>query len=325
MTRDSSLDEVIKRDWGRINEQYVRRGEIAADLSWLGSWNDELEAMNANKNGRPYRFPRSLVKFVRLLRDVWHLGLRQAEGLLRALSDALEFEVPDYTTLWHRLVKDEADEVVPPRRQATLAIDSTGLAVTQRGEWLRDKWHICRGFVKAHVAVDVATATVAAVMVSDDHGYDAHFLVPLVRQAQRRLEVVRVLADAAYDTRENFEFLRSEGIEAGINMRKNANQKLRGDTYARPLAVRERRQSRQGKLDTTIRVQYALEGRGHVLSGEARTGQGTALAAQRLNAVLGAAQVHRLQPVGHGVRLFNTVKPIERFKAPLPFNSIQQY
>jgi hypothetical protein len=96
-----------------------------------------------------------------------------------------------------------------------------------------------RGFVKAHVAVDVEMLDIAAVMVTDDRGYDAHFLVPLVRQAQRRLDIVRVLVDAAYDTRENFEFLRNEGIEVGIRIRRNANARSLGRSLARPLAVRE--------------------------------------------------------------------------------------
>lgn len=32
-----------------MNEQYVRRGEVAFDLSFIGSWNDELEEMNSGK------------------------------------------------------------------------------------------------------------------------------------------------------------------------------------------------------------------------------------------------------------------------------------
>ena len=234
---------MVKRDWGGLNEQYVHRGELLGDLAWLASWRSELDEMNSNKRGRPYRFPRSLVRFVRLLRDIWHIALRQAEGLLRALSEALNFEVPDYTTLWHRLVRDEVEEVSPGRHDGvTLAIDSTGLAVSQRGEWLRDKWHVHRGFVKAHVAVDVETLEIAAVMVTDDRGYDAHFLVPLVqRSLDHGARVVRVLADAAYDTRENFEFLRNEGIEAGIRIKRNASAKSLGRSLARPLAVRELR------------------------------------------------------------------------------------
>jgi len=38
-----------------------------------------------------------------------------------------------------------------------IAIDSTGIKVTNRGEWMRHKWH-CKsrkGYLKIHVAVDI--------------------------------------------------------------------------------------------------------------------------------------------------------------------------
>lgn len=289
MTRDCSLDSMVERDWHKIDEQLAHRGEVVADLSWIAAWDEELAAMNARKNGRPYRFPRSLVRFVRLLREVWHLGLRQAEGLLRALGEALAFDVPDYTTLWHRLVRDEADTVVPPRHDGmVLAIDSTGLAVTQRGEWLRDRWHVHRGFVKAHVAVDVTTATVAAVMVSDDRTHDRGFLIPLVRQAQRLGTVKRVLADGAYDTHDNFDFLRREGIEAGIKTRKNANQHMRGGTFARPLAVGER--ERLGEDGRSRKYEYSLRWKVEVVFSAVKRTLGEALRARRSDLMLREAQ-----------------------------------
>ena len=39
-----------------------------------------------------------------------------------------------------------------------IAIDSTGIKVTNRGEWMRHKWH-CKsgkGYLKIHVAVDIS-------------------------------------------------------------------------------------------------------------------------------------------------------------------------
>ena len=36
-----------------------------------------------------------------------------------------------------------------------IAIDSTGIKVSNRGEWIRDKWHIRKGYLKIHVAVDI--------------------------------------------------------------------------------------------------------------------------------------------------------------------------
>ena len=40
-----------------------------------------------------------------------------------------------------------------------IAIDSTGIKVTNRGQWLRDKWNIKKkGYLKIHIAVDTKKA-----------------------------------------------------------------------------------------------------------------------------------------------------------------------
>lgn len=37
-----------------------------------------------------------------------------------------------------------------------IAIDSTaGIKVSNRGEWIRHKWNVKRGYLKIHVAVDI--------------------------------------------------------------------------------------------------------------------------------------------------------------------------
>ena len=91
------------------------------------------------------------------------------------MLSVLGLKAPDHTTIWKRLSTERAKPVVPPQ-EAVVAIDSTGLSTTLRGEWIRDHWHKHRGFVKAHVAVDVLKLDVLGVIV-----------------------IRRVLADAAYD------------------------------------------------------------------------------------------------------------------------------
>ena len=36
-----------------------------------------------------------------------------------------------------------------------IALDSTGIKVANRGEWMRHKWHVRKGYLKIHVAVDI--------------------------------------------------------------------------------------------------------------------------------------------------------------------------
>jgi hypothetical protein len=50
-----------------------------------------------------------------------------------------------------------------------IAIDSTGIKVTNRGQWLRDKWNIRKGYLKIHVAVDVKSKKILSMKVTDEH------------------------------------------------------------------------------------------------------------------------------------------------------------
>jgi hypothetical protein len=38
---------------------------------------------------------------------------------------------------------------------ALIALDSTGIKVANRGEWMRHKWHIRKGYLKIHITVDI--------------------------------------------------------------------------------------------------------------------------------------------------------------------------
>ena len=42
------------RNWKNYNESLVRRGEILLDFDIIDNWNDELEEMNKNKEGRKF-------------------------------------------------------------------------------------------------------------------------------------------------------------------------------------------------------------------------------------------------------------------------------
>ncbi len=60
----------------------------------------------------------------------------------------------------------------------------------------------------------------------------------LIEQAEKKAKIEKILADGAYDTRDNFNLLEKKGIESGIKIRKNANPRARGSSY-RKRCVRE--------------------------------------------------------------------------------------
>jgi hypothetical protein len=219
------------------DERYVKRGRELLARAWLRRWRYELKRVNHGRRGRPFVLPPAMAPVVQRMLVSMRLSWRALEGVLSAL---LPVKAPDFTTIWKRLSREEAEPVVPPR-SAIVAIDSTGFSSTVRGEWLRDHWRKRRGFMKAHVAIDVASLDVLAVVVTGDSVHDAEAFVPLVQQVlDRGVMIRRVLADGAYDSRKNFDLLRRHGIEGGIKVRKNASMRSGGVSFARPLAVRER-------------------------------------------------------------------------------------
>lgn len=64
------------RDWKEYNEHLKKRGEILLAIESLSGWQEELQEMNLGKNGRPFRYPHSLVLFLGTLRVVFSLPYR---------------------------------------------------------------------------------------------------------------------------------------------------------------------------------------------------------------------------------------------------------
>jgi Transposase DDE domain len=61
------------------------------------------------------------------------------------------------------------------RRHSNIAVDSTGIKVTNRGEWILDKWKNKRkrkGFIKIHVAVNIKTKKIVSMNVTKETIHD---------------------------------------------------------------------------------------------------------------------------------------------------------
>ncbi len=238
MPGDDVLEHQVLNHWRDNDERYIRRGEKAAVDEH--DWHRSLMRVNNKRRGRPFVLPPEMVEPVRRMMIEQHLSYRAAEGHLRRMLSALGMKAPDHTTIWKRLAAEQAPPNVSPRR-AIVAVDATGFTITLRGEWLRDRWHKHRGFVKAHVTVDVGTLEVLAVVITDDTVGDNVMFSALIEQVLARgIIVERLLADGAYDTYDNFDLLHERGIDAGIKMAEDAVTRSKGHTRARPYAVRER-------------------------------------------------------------------------------------
>jgi hypothetical protein len=208
----------------------VKRGEILLDLRILDRWDSELERMNDRKEGGRFVYPDVFVELLGYVHLLFHLPYRQTEGFLKALRrfDS-RIEVPDYSTIDRRVNRlgvrlDEEDY----GNDLVIAVDASGVKVSNRGDWMRRKWRMRRGYLKIHIAVDVKRKKILALEVTDEKVGDERMLQPLVEEASRKGKIAKMIGDGAYDTKSNFRYLDANGIEPVIKVRRDASSKAGG-------------------------------------------------------------------------------------------------
>jgi len=86
-----------------------------------------------------------------------------------------------------------------------IAIDSTGIKAFNRGEWIRQKWAVMKGWVKLHITCDITNHIIISVQVTDEHEADGKEFCRLVDGTKDTVgKIGRVFSDSAYDSRANF-------------------------------------------------------------------------------------------------------------------------
>ncbi len=224
-------------NWHDYNESLVRRGEVILGFDVIDNWSVDLDMMNYGKEGASFRYPDSFVFLLGYMRVYFHLPYRQTEGVVRSHAGNKVPSVPDYSTINRRVNRLDikvnesigSDAIV-------IAIDSTGIKVSNRGEWIRHKWHVRRGYLKIHVAVDIKKKKILSLEVTSEEVHDGKMLEELVDDVLESNDVDTVLADGSYDGNDNFRYLFQNRIKPEIKVR--TNSKVRPtNTKARNLAV----------------------------------------------------------------------------------------
>jgi hypothetical protein len=229
--------------WPSYNRSLVRRGEILFAYDFLDIWDDDLARMNENKNGKKYQFPDLFILVIGYIRVYSRLPYRQTEGIIKATGKSLR-DHPSYSQICRRVNNldvstkwsdddDDDDGIV-------IALDSTGIKVTDRGQWMQEKWNIKKkkGYLKIHIAVNIKTKEILALEVTDEKVHDGKIMEQLVeyvlenKDKDKDFHINSVLADGAYDSNKNFNYLQKKNIQPGIKVRKNSiisrkNNKIR--------------------------------------------------------------------------------------------------
>ena len=102
------------------------------------------------------------------MRAYFHLPYRQTQGVVIAHASKEFPSIPDYRTISRRINRLEIKINEKLGNDIVIALDSTGIKVVNRGEWMRHKWHVRKGYLKIHVAVDIKKKRILSLEVTSE-------------------------------------------------------------------------------------------------------------------------------------------------------------
>lgn len=249
-------------NWTSYNQSLVRRGEILLGFDIINNWDTELKEMNQNKIGEPFHYPNTFLLLLGYAKAYFHLPYRQTEGITQAHAKGKVPSIPNFTTINRRInrlnikIKEDGNKSKEFEDQyIVIAMDSTGIKVTNRGQWMREKWNVRKkGYLKIHVAVNVKTKKILAMKVTDEHVHDGKMLPELIDESIKSdgttAALGKLFADGAYDGNEIFGYLGDNGIQPCIKVRKNARIRWRKGNILRNLSVLAQRNDLQKWKDS---------------------------------------------------------------------------
>jgi Transposase DDE domain len=217
-------------NWAEYDRALVQRGDITLWISPDAA--DSWTSGPSGKRGGQRRFSDQAIETALVLRLVFNLPLRQAEGFLRAVLSlmALDLEAPDHTTISRRSQQvDVGLRLAATKGRLHLIVDSTGLSII-------------------------------AEVLTDGNADDARTALGLIDDVDG--EIASFTADAAYDTIAIYDAAFARDAKVIVPSRMSATRSMRSgarDRTVRRIKKVERRQwkkeseyHRQGRVESTF-------------------------------------------------------------------------
>lgn len=226
------------RNWREYNRALVQRGSLTMWITEdvVQTWH-ETEAEPSR--GHPRTYTDTAILTMATLQEIYHLGLRQTQGLMESIGVVLHLTVriPDYSTLSRRRATLEVALPRTTKQEALhVVVDSTGVKVFGEGEWkVRQHGYTRRRtWRKVHVGVNEASGEIVAAVVTTNSSHDSQVLPDLLTQVAA--DLAQVSGDGAYDRRGCYDAIRQRGARAAIPPQHNAKIWQHGNTKAQRLA-----------------------------------------------------------------------------------------
>jgi hypothetical protein len=245
-------------NWAEYDRALVQRGDITLWISPDAA--DSWTPGPSGKRGGQRKFSDQAIETALVLRLVFKLPLRQAEGFLRSVLSlmALDLEAPDHTTISRR--SQQVDIGLRPaatRGRLHLIVDSTGLSITGEGEWAAVK-HGGRGkraWKKLHLGVDRSGVIIAEIL-TEGTADDARTALGLIDEMDG---VASLTADTAYDIIAIYDAATARGAKVVVPPRISATRSTRSGardrTVRRVRKVGRRRWKKESGYHQQARVE----------------------------------------------------------------------
>ncbi len=219
------------RDWKQYTEKLVKRGEFYVNPRFLDSWRDEIKKLNHRKVGQPYVYPSSMIEFLGVLRSKG-FDLRSLEGVMRVFAQRLgPFPVISFSQI-RRRIQQLPLSFCAKSKHLVVGSDGSGLKVSNRGEWMRQKWKVRRGWIKVVIMGDT-NGDIVDIRIGNEGLDERAASRGMIMKNQKNIDTV--LLDGLHDCEDTFDLCSQLKIEPGIKIRENASNKGLGP---RPREVR---------------------------------------------------------------------------------------
>ena len=211
------------KNWSEYNEALVQRGNLTLwfDEKTVESW---LTKEGTGQRGHPQVYSDVAVECMLLLKQTFHLALRQTQGFMQSVFQLVGHQLPvlSYSQLSRRQKTVQVSLPRQTRGQAIhVLVDATGLKVYGEGEWKTRQHQVSkrRTWRKVHLAFDEATGEVLAEATTESNVHEKELLPKLL--AQIKEEIDHVGGDSGFDYRTCYEAIAARGAQAIIPPRRN--------------------------------------------------------------------------------------------------------
>ena len=214
------------RNWQHYNSALTKRGSLTLwfDQAAIDQW---LCAARPTRRGRPLLYTDAAIRCCLFLRAVFHLPLRQTQGLAHSIFRMLQVDLPTphYSLLSRRARLLDIPLTAPSAKPIKhLVFDASGLKVFGEGEWKvrthgqdhRRRWR------KLHISIDADSQQVITALLTDATVVDPRTLPRQLKQVAAPVE--RVYGDGAYDARPCYRAIHQRGARAIIPPRRGSRR-----------------------------------------------------------------------------------------------------